>query len=129
VERLLASSVPLDTSLSPQHVDRPVSSHRLTRDTFPTEAVRDLLGITRGLYRAERDGAGDPVRLQELVEIGEEYKTALDLARRGGPQSLGASAAWHRATEATARLCTLVSDETRAAPMVLAAAGCVRRGA
>jgi hypothetical protein len=86
-----------------------------------------LLGITCALYRAERDGARDPVRLQELMEIGEEYKTALDLARRGGPQSLGASAAWDRAARATERLCTLVGDETKAGPMVLAAAGRVKR--
>jgi hypothetical protein len=104
-----------------------VSSHRFTRAEFPTEAVRDLLGIACALYRAERDGAGDPVRLQNLVDVGEAYKTALDLARRGGPQSLGASAAWNRATEATERLCALVGDETRAGPLVLAAAGRVRR--
>jgi hypothetical protein len=34
------------------------------RGALPVAAVRDLLGITRALYRAERDGAGDPVRLQ-----------------------------------------------------------------
>jgi hypothetical protein len=104
-----------------------VSSHRLIRDAFPLEAVRDLLGITRALYRAERDGAGDPVRLQELVEIGEAYRTALDLARRGGPQSLGGSAAWEWAERATERLCALVGDETKAGPMILAAAGQVKR--
>ena len=99
----------------------------MIRDAFPFEAVRDLLGITRALYRAERDGPGDPVRLQELVEIGEAYRTALNLARRGGERSLGTSAAWNWATLATERLCALVGDETKAGPMVLAAAGRVRR--
>lgn len=32
------------------------------RERFPVSAARDLLGITRALYRAELAGSGDPVR-------------------------------------------------------------------
>lgn len=92
-----------------------VLSHPRRDDPFPVEAVRDLLGIARSLYRAERDGAGDPVRLQELVEIGKLLKLALRLSKPG-PGTLGHIAAWRWAGEGTERLGALVgADELTAA--------------
>lgn len=51
------------------------------RNQLPRRVVRDLLGITRALYRAELAGGGNPVRLQALVDIGGVLRTALELSR------------------------------------------------
>lgn len=90
---------------------------------FPFEAVRDLLGIARAMWRAETD----PVRRAALEEIGRALRHTSDEARRLPPDSLGARAALRRAEEATKRLCGLVAGD--AATIVNAAAARVRRGA
>lgn len=110
------------------HPDRPVPTHssRHSREVFPVEAARDLLGITRALYRAERDGAGDPVRLEELKRIGERLRMALTMARLP-PGTLGHSAAWSHADEAIDALGKLVHDE-KLAPIIAATATKVRTG-
>jgi hypothetical protein len=47
---------------------------------FPREVVRDLLGITRALYRAEIAKLhADPGRRARLEEIGKQYRNALEL--------------------------------------------------
>ena len=66
------------------------------------EAVSDLLGICPTMYAAERD---------ELKAIGLALTQAAARARRGRPTSLGGRAAYRRATEATARVCTVVSGD------------------
>lgn len=87
-----------------------MTSHRHTRDRFPVGAARDLLGIARALYRSEQAGAGDPVRLEELRRVGEKLRTAIDLASRTEPGTLGHSASWSHAEQATASLGELVGD-------------------
>ena len=54
----------------------------------PVEAVRELLGIARSLYRVERSGAGAPLRLQDLVEVGKMLRLALQLSKPG-PRTQG----------------------------------------
>lgn len=103
------------------------SSHRHTRDALPLGAVRDLLGIARALYRAELAGAGDPVRLEELRRVGEHLKTALELATKVGPGTLGHSAAWSHAEQAVEALGALVADGTTVASTLPATAARVRR--
>jgi hypothetical protein len=66
---------------------------------FPRELVRDLLGITRALYRAAESDT-DRARLEE---IGSMYLRALDMGAKFAPDTLGRRAAidWaERATEA-----------------------------
>jgi hypothetical protein len=96
-------------------------------DPLPVEAVRDLLGITRAAYRAERSAGAAPERLATLAEIGEHFRVALDLASRTEPGSLGMCAAWKRAQKATEALCALIGEGTLAAPLVRAAAERVRK--
>lgn len=79
---------------------------------FPRETVRDLLGITRALYRAElaaRPPHADPRRIEHLEAIGKQLRLALDLATRCGPGPLGRRAAWSHAEPATAALGEYVS--------------------
>lgn len=102
-------------------------SHR--DQLLPLETVRDLLGIVRALYRAERGHT--PVgakRLRELEAIGRELRTALEMARKTpDPDTLGHRAAWNRAERATQRLIELVDDFVPARPAILASAAKVRR--
>lgn len=93
-----------------------------THGPFPTGAVRDLLAITRALYRA----AQDQPRRERLTGIGRLLREALDLAR-SGPGTLGRRAAWLKAEEATAALGELVRDGSTVEPLVRAAAARLKR--
>jgi hypothetical protein len=73
------------------------------RSQLPRGVVRDLLGITRALYRAELAAGGNPVRLQALVDVGRMLRTALELSRTE-PDTIGHRAAWGWAGKATAAL-------------------------
>jgi hypothetical protein len=98
------------------------------RERLPRECVRDLLGITRALYRAELalpPPRADALRLDRLEEIGRMYRDALELSR-GEPDTMGHRAAWGWAEKATAALCEFVGDEMRVAPVVKAAAAKLR---
>jgi hypothetical protein len=80
------------------------------RDRPPRGPVRDLLGITRALYRAELAAGGDPVRLQQLVDVGGLLRRALDLSK-GQPDTIGHRAAWMWAEQATAALGAFVGEQ------------------
>jgi|SRR5688572_32944947 len=94
------------------------------RTRLPRETVRDLLGITRALYRAELalpPPRADKLRLDRLEEIGCWYRQALQLSR-GEPDTMGHRAAWGWTEKATAALCEFVGDEMRLQSALRAAA-------
>jgi hypothetical protein len=89
---------------------------------LPRETVRDLLGITRALYRATL--ANDPrdvVRLQALVDIGNGFREALKKAT-GHPGTIPYQEGWAAANRATKALCALVDESTSLAPLLKATA-------
>lgn len=96
---------------------------------FPREVVRDLLGITRALYRAEVAKPNpDRSRVERLLQIGQLYRTALEMAKYA-PDTIGGRAARAKAERATAALGEYVADSELMAPAVAAtAAGLRRRG-
>jgi hypothetical protein len=78
---------------------------------FPREVVRDLLGITRALYRAERlKPAPNPSRLARLEEVGRQYRQSLEQGVKFGPDTLGGRAALSWAERATTTLAELVAE-------------------
>ena len=96
-------------------------------DPFPAEAVRDLLGIVRAIYAAERErGAGPPV-LRRIELVGEHLAVALDLAATSAAGTVGHRAAWARAERGARGACELVDALTPAERIVEAARGRVRR--
>jgi hypothetical protein len=71
-------------------------------EPFPREAVRDLLGITRALYRAAAsESHPDRTRLEKLTEIGKQYRLALELVIKCEPDTIGGRAARGWAETAT----------------------------
>jgi hypothetical protein len=91
-------------------------------DPFPKEAVRDLLGITRALYRAEKAmPALNAARLEQLLEIGKQFRLALDLSKFE-PDTMGGRAARSWAEKATKALGQFVADSELMAPAVAATA-------
>jgi len=90
------------------------------RGQLPRGLVRDLLGITRALYRAELAAGGDPVRLQQLADVGGMLREALELSR-GEPDTLGHRAAWSWAEKATRALGEFVGETMPIAPAIRAA--------
>jgi hypothetical protein len=99
-----------------------------THGRFLRRVVQDLIGLVEVLYRGERDGEGNPIRLQQLADIGRTFKLALELAGKCGPGTLGRRAAWDHAENATASLGGFVADDTPIAPAVRAAAARLTRG-
>jgi hypothetical protein len=90
---------------------------------FPKEAVRDLLGITRALFRAERSKpTPDPSRLARLEEIGKQYRLAIDMGGKCGPDTIGNRAARSWAEKATLALGEYVAMSDLMAPAVAATA-------
>lgn len=95
---------------------------------FPREVVRDLLGITRVLYRAEvAKPDPDPSRLARLTDIGRQYRHALDMGRKFGPDTMGGRGAISWAEKATEGLCAYVTDCEPLAVAVAASAARLRR--
>lgn len=98
----------------------------LRQDAFPFEAVRDLIGILRALYSAER-GRGDRARrVREIARVGRELRAAVELALEHPPGTLGHAAAWARAERATRALADLVDSTTPLSPTLAAAVRRVR---
>lgn len=69
---------------------------------FPREAVRDLLGITRALYRGEVAKPNpDRTHVERLFQIGQLYRTALEMGMKYAPDTIGGRAARAKAERAT----------------------------
>lgn len=95
---------------------------------FPRDVVRDLLGIARALYRAERAKAlPDPSWLARLADAGRLLRRALDMAGKHGPDTLGGRAALDWAEKGTEALGQLVADSEPIARAVAATAARLRR--
>jgi hypothetical protein len=91
--------------------------------------VRDLLGITRALYRAElAKPTPDPARVEHLLAIGKQYRLALEMSSKYEPDTMGARAALGWAERATAALGELVAASLDLAPAVAATAVKLRKG-
>lgn len=83
------------------------------RGPFPREVVRDLLGITRVLYRAELKmppPRADRRRRERLEEIGKHFRLALELAAKCDQGTMGRRAAWDWAEKATEALGEFVQE-------------------
>jgi hypothetical protein len=71
---------------------------------FPREAVRDLLGVTRALYRVENNRKPvDRRRLEVLRQIGHLLRDSLESAVKYPPDSMGRRTALSLAERATTK--------------------------
>jgi hypothetical protein len=78
---------------------------------LPREIVRDLLGITRALYRAElAKASSDRARLERLLQIGQQYRQPL---QRGANTRRTQWAAAQRSTGVQPETTTPVMQTTR----------------
>jgi len=91
------------------------------REALPVEALRDLLGIVRGLYAAGLQSKGHPIELETLRWIGKEIGAALTLASTTEPDTIGHRAAWDRAERAVAKLGELIAENMPIRPVLDAA--------
>ena len=96
-------------------------------DPFPFESVRDLLGILRALYAADKGRGAGARRLATIRALALSLRRATDLALDYGPGTLGHAAAWERAERAVAKLGQLVDVTTPLEPTLRAAGERVRR--
>lgn len=99
------------------------------REPFPHQAVRDLIGILRAMYVAERAGRRDLRRLEHIRRVAERLSLARELAMEHEPDTLGHAAAWRHAEQATSELGELVDLTTPLEPTLEAASKRVTEGA
>ncbi len=92
-------------------------------ETFPLEAVRDLLGVVRAIYAAAKQSGAKSGELAKIARVGKDLADAIDLAQATRPGTMGRRAAWERAELATRRVADLVDALTPAEPLVMAARG------
>lgn len=87
---------------------------------FPTALVRDLLGLTRLLYRAEQaaDMPGSYERLARLEKAGRAFREAIELARRSGANKSAPRSAWGRAEKGALALRAIVGGEPELSELV-----------
>jgi hypothetical protein len=89
---------------------------------LPVGAVRDLLGISRALYRAtQAEDPHDVGRLQALEEIGSTLRTVLRAAP-AHPGTLDYFNAWAAAERAAEALGQFVGDAMPLGPVIAATA-------
>ncbi|HEX3597997.1 MAG TPA: hypothetical protein VHU80_22965 [Polyangiaceae bacterium] len=93
---------------------------------FPFEAVRDLLGILRALYAADRAHGANARRLGQIRAVALELRRAMELALEHEVGAAAQRAAIRRADAATRRLADLVDVTTPLEPTLLAAGQRVR---
>ena len=90
-------------------------------DPIPIHALRDLLGLARAIYLAERRGGAPPERLRRIAEVGRDLADAISMAKNAKPNTLAYFAAW-KAAEAATHACADIADVlTPAQPIVTAA--------
>jgi hypothetical protein len=90
-------------------------------------ALRDLLGITRALYRAATDDEPrDATRLQALEEIGRTLKAVLR-ASRAHPGTITHGDAWLAAERVPKALQALIGASMLIAPVIAATARRISR--
>ncbi len=92
-------------------------------EPFPFEAVRDLLGIVRALYQAEKQRGAGRAEIARIARIGKQLSDAIDLAVSTKEGTVGHRAAWKHAEEATRALGDVVDALTPAEPIFAAARG------
>jgi hypothetical protein len=90
--------------------------------------VRDLLGIARALYAAEKRAGAAAARLERIAEAGAAFKLALGLARRTAPDTMGHRAAWGHAERGLELLTSTLDAIAPIGPVLDAAGARVRRG-
>jgi hypothetical protein len=93
---------------------------------LPLGAVRDLLVITRALYRALLAANPNDARLLALTDIGNILKSVL-AAARAHPGTSDHLSAWAAAEQASRALCALVDESIQLGPVIAATARRISR--
>lgn len=88
---------------------------------FPSQTVRDLIGIARLLYRTWRAANPADTRLPELVAIGKDLRAAATLANATKPGTRRYRQAWELAEVATHRLGSILDAYVAVKPLVASA--------
>src|SRR5687768_85017 len=85
-------------------------------DPIPLHALRDMLGIVRSIYAAEKAEGAPEHRLNRIKTVGRGLKDAITMARQATPGTVSHYAAWQAAEKATAAVCDLVDVRWMAQP-------------
>jgi hypothetical protein len=95
-------------------------------ESFPFEAVRDLLGILRALYAAHKARGASTVRLRQIQKLALGLQRATALAEASGAGTAESRRAFEMAEQATHGLADLVDVTTPLEPTLLVAGERVR---
>lgn len=84
---------------------------------LPKDLILDLIAITRLVYAKELASGGNPIKLQEIADVGRSLKIALDMVVKCSPGTMGMGVAWDRSNDAVEALGALLKDE-KALPLL-----------
>lgn len=88
--------------------------------------MRDLLGITRALYRTAVAADPQDARLSVLTDIGRSLRAVLNAAR-AHPGTNDHLEAWAEAERATKALTEFVDESMQLGPVIASTARCISR--
>jgi hypothetical protein len=96
---------------------------------FPAQTVRDLIGISRLLYRTWHAANRGDSRLPELVAIGKDLQASITVAAASKPGTRRHRQAWELAEVATHRLGGILDHYVGVKPLVTSAFSAVDESA
>ena len=96
---------------------------------FPSQTVRDLIGIARLLYRTWRAANPGDSRLPELVAIGKDLQASITIASASKPGTRRYRQAWEVAEVATHRLGSMLDPYVGVKPLIVSAFSAVDESA
>jgi hypothetical protein len=90
-------------------------------DETPLDALRDLIGLCRSLYRAKQREKAPPLELDRIARVGRALGEAYRMALSSTRGTMGYFAAWERCERACSAAGHLVGCLDMAEPIVNAA--------
>lgn len=87
----------------------PMPGRPVTPKVLRAEILRDLLGMTRALYRERREAGAAPETMELIGRAGEAFKLALQFSALQ-PDTIGHRAGWGWADKGIALLVEVLSE-------------------
>jgi hypothetical protein len=97
-------------------------------EPMPLEAMRDLLGVVRGIYAATKERGASRQELAKISSVGKQLSDAIAQAALTLPNAADSSEAWQRAEHVTRQVMDLIDALTPVEPVLLAAKSRVTGG-
>ncbi len=90
-------------------------------DPIPLDALRDMIGLVRSMWRAKQREKAPPMELERIARVGRDLREAYNMALSSTRGTMGYWAAWEKCERACSAAVQLVGCLDMAEPIVTAA--------